>query len=239
MQYLGSKNKLAKDIIPIIQSFITEKTQYYIEPFVGGANVIDKIQFEKKLGSDVQPYLVALLQYIQDLNNEIPTEITEEEYHKVKDNKDDYPDWYVGLVGFSASFGAKWFGGYAKAAVSDGAKPRNRPSEAIRNLEKQRKNLQDTKFVCTSYENITNFEESVIYCDIPYRDTTGYGTSEFDYEKFYQWCIDLSSKGNTVLISEYNMPEEHFEVIWQKEHTTTVSKTNKHAIRIEKIFKVR
>lgn len=242
MQYLGSKNKLAKDIIPIIQGFITEDTQYYIEPFVGGANVIDKISFERKVGSDVQPYLVALLKHIQDLDNDIPLEITEDEYHKVRNNKDEFPEWYVGLVGFCGSFGAKWFGGYAKGSESElnGLKPRNRPSEAIRNLEKQRKNISNVKFLCSSYENITNITDSVVYCDIPYKNTTGYRTSEFDYEKFYQWCIDLSNKGNTVLISEYNMPEEHFEVIWEKEHKTTVSKqADGRGVRIEKIFKVK
>lgn len=60
MKYLGSKNKLAKDIIPIVQSYITDGTKYYIEPFVGGANVIDKIEFDRKVGSDVQPYLKSL-----------------------------------------------------------------------------------------------------------------------------------------------------------------------------------
>lgn len=240
MKYLGSKNKLSKDIVPIIQSFITDDTKYYIEPFVGGANVIDKIKFDRKVGSDVQPYLIALLEYIQNPLNELPFEITEDEYNKVKNNKEDYPKWYVGLVGFCATFGAKWFGGYARGFKSDKVTPRNMTNEAIRNLEKQRGNLKSVKFVCTSYENIVEFENSVVYCDIPYRDTTGYGTSEFNYEAFYDWCVNLSEKGNIVLISEYNMPEDKFEVIWEKEHKTTVSKQmDGRGVRIEKIYKVK
>jgi site-specific DNA-adenine methylase len=38
MKYVGSKNRLAKDLVPIIQSYIDDNhiTNYW-EPFVGGA----------------------------------------------------------------------------------------------------------------------------------------------------------------------------------------------------------
>ena len=36
MKYVGSKNRLAKDLVPIIQSYITSDTKGYLEPFVGG-----------------------------------------------------------------------------------------------------------------------------------------------------------------------------------------------------------
>lgn len=48
MIYMGSKNRLSKHLIPIIQSYITENTVGYLEPFVGGANVIDKIKCDRK-----------------------------------------------------------------------------------------------------------------------------------------------------------------------------------------------
>lgn len=146
MKYLGSKNRIAKELTPIIQSYITDDTKFYIEPFVGGANVIDKISFKRKIGSDIHKYLIALLTYAQDLENELPITITEDEYNKVKNNKDDYPDWYVGLVGFCATFSAKWFGGYARAFKADKVTPRDMANEAIRNLEKQRKDLQGIVF---------------------------------------------------------------------------------------------
>ena len=44
MKYVGSKNRLAKELAPIIQSYITDDTKGYLEPFVGGANIIDKIK---------------------------------------------------------------------------------------------------------------------------------------------------------------------------------------------------
>lgn len=53
MRYVGSKNRLSKELAPIIQSYITDETVAYIEPFVGGANMIDKINHHNKIGSDV------------------------------------------------------------------------------------------------------------------------------------------------------------------------------------------
>ena len=44
MKYQGSKSRIAKYIVPIIQKCIDDNEIIkYIEPFVGGANVIDKI----------------------------------------------------------------------------------------------------------------------------------------------------------------------------------------------------
>ena len=49
MIYQGSKNRLAKYIVPILQSYIDKnKIETYIEPFVGGGNVIDKIMYLAK-----------------------------------------------------------------------------------------------------------------------------------------------------------------------------------------------
>lgn len=198
--------------------------------------MIDKISFDKKVGSDINEYLIELLKYIQDPNNELPFEITEEEYNKVKNNKDDYPKWYVGLVGFCATFGAKWFGGYARAFKSDKVTPRNMSNEAIRNLENQRKHLQGIKFIHRSFDDYGDVRNAVIYCDIPYRDTTKYNKKTFTYDKFYKWCRDMKTKGNIVLVSEYNMPSD-FECIWEKEHTTIVSvRDKKHDKRIERLY---
>lgn len=97
MQYVGSKNRLSKELAPIIQSYITANTLGYLEPFVGGANMIDKIKCGLRIGSDSHKELIALLQYSQNI--ELPTTITEGEYNKVKNNKSGYDSWYVGLVG--------------------------------------------------------------------------------------------------------------------------------------------
>ena len=115
MKYIGSKNKIAKELAPIIQSYIDENTVGYLEPFVGGANMIDKISHPNRLGCDIHPQLVAVLTKARDDVDNIPNEISEDLYLEVKNNKENYEDWFVGLVGFCATFGAKYFGGYARS----------------------------------------------------------------------------------------------------------------------------
>lgn len=137
MKYVGSKNRIAKYLVPIIQSYITDETKGYLEPFVGGANMIDKIKCDKKIGVDIHEELIELLKYVSiNGTDTFPDTITEEEYNNVKNNKNKYPKYYVGLVGFCASYSAKYFGGYARGFKSDGITSRDMPNEAIRNLKK-------------------------------------------------------------------------------------------------------
>ena len=63
MKYMGSKNRIAKHILPIILKDRKEN-QYYVEPFVGGANMIDKVN-GLRIGSDVNKYLIALWKGMQ------------------------------------------------------------------------------------------------------------------------------------------------------------------------------
>jgi hypothetical protein len=41
------------------------------------------------------------------------------------DNKNNYPDWYVGYVGFICSFRGKFFGGYSGLCYTKVGKERN------------------------------------------------------------------------------------------------------------------
>lgn len=238
MQYVGSKNRLSKELVPIIQSYITADTKGYLEPFVGGANLIDKIKFNRKIGLDLHEELIELLKYAQE--NELPETISEDEYKKVKDSKENYPKWYVGLVGFCGSFGAKYFGGFARRYNKDGTLF-DVPKQAINSLRKQskREEFKNIKFLHMDFRDLPKdkIKGYVIYCDPPYRDTTKYKTEEFPYEEFYQWCKDMS-ENNIVLISEYSMPDD-FKCIWEKELKTLLgSGVNKNSdkIRVEKLF---
>ena len=237
MKYVGSKNKISKYIVPIIQSYITEDIKGYLEPFVGGANVIDKIQCKKKIGLDIHEELIALLQKAQT-DYIFPECILEDEYIKVKNNKSQYEKWYVGLVGFCASFGAKYFGGYARDSKNDNSGKWSKG--AISNLNKQRVNLKDIHFQCLDFRDIPKdkVKNYVIYCDIPYKGTTEYKTKKFPYDDFYKWCKEMSVH-NTILISEYGMPND-FECLWEFKHKTLMDSNKKSDdssnIRIEKLY---
>ena len=139
MWYLGSKNRIAKDLVPIIQSYINKDTKGYLEPFVGGANIIDKIKHTNKIGCDIHKELIALLNKAKDDVENIPNIITEQEYITDKNNKLNYEDWYVGLVGFCATFSAKYFGGYCRSKKEK--YKGEETTKAIKNLKIQSSNL--------------------------------------------------------------------------------------------------
>lgn len=62
MFYMGSKARYANEIVPILQKAIDDNgARVYIECFVGGANIIDKIKCEKRYGFDRSDTLIALL----------------------------------------------------------------------------------------------------------------------------------------------------------------------------------
>ena len=236
MKYVGSKNRLSKQIAPIIQSYIDNMPDCrgYLEPFVGGANMIDKIKCPCKIGNDVHKYLIALLDHVSETTDDLPDTITEEEYNAVRTNPSNYPDWYVGLVGFCASYNGKWFGGYANGVKTKIGTIRNYTDEAIRNIKKQAPKLKGIFFVCGDFWKL-GVGHMVIYCDPPYRDTTKYATSDFDYDKFYAWCKEMA-KTNIVLISEYWMPEDGFECIWEGKLKCTLDKASR-TDKTEKLYR--
>lgn len=199
--------------------------------------MIDKIKCKTRIGSDNSKYVIALLNYIVDNAKDLQTEITYEQYKDVMENKDKYDDWYVGFVGFLCSFGAKFFGGYARGKNNKG-EPRNYALESYRNLNKQAPNLKGITFKCCDFREVKNLKDYVIYCDIPYKNTTEYTTGNFPYEEFYDWCREMS-KNNIVLVSEYNMPDD-FECIWSKETKVLIDSNrkprDKSNNRVEKLF---
>ena len=235
MKYMGSKNRLAKDLVPIIQSYIDDSTVGYLEPFVGGANIIDKIKHHNKIGCDIHKQLISFLQGLSN-GYEPPQNITKEQYKHIKNNQNQYDDCFLGYVGFQLSYGAKWFDTFRRDKVGK----RQYDKEAYNNVMKQAPNLKDIKFLNISFTSLPKdkIKGYVIYCDPPYKNTAKYATEDFPYEEFYDWCRKMS-KDNVVLISEYNMPDD-FECIWEKEHKTMVDSNKKTGddskIRIEKLF---
>ncbi|HEY5588257.1 MAG TPA: DNA adenine methylase [Candidatus Paceibacterota bacterium] len=238
MKYIGSKNKLSKYIAPIIQSYIDKNdVKIYFEPFVGGANMIDKIKCEKRIGNDMHKELIALFKELQ--NGWIPPpDITKDTYVEIRDNKEKYPLHMVALVGFCASYNSKYFGGYAGKVNTKIGTIRNYCDESIRNLKEQIPKLLNIKFANKNYLEFdkNKIKNCVIYCDPPYANSTEYITNNFNHDEFWDWCRELS-KNNIVLISEYNAPD-NFECIWQQEVKTHLNNRNK-IIKIEKLFKLR
>lgn len=233
MKYMGSKARLSKDISPIINKLIKENDiNLYIEPFVGGANMIEHIECDMKVGIDNNKYLISLWNDL--INGWIPpSEMSRDMYNDIKDNKDEYADSLVAVAGFCATYNAKWFGGYAGKVKTKIGTVRDYYDEAIRNILKQKDRVLDVKFIHKDYKQL-NIKGSLIYCDPPYQGTTQYGTSKnFNHEEFWDKVRELS-KNNIVLVSEYNAPDD-FVCIFEKTLTTTLDK-NSRKKDIEKLF---
>lgn len=236
MKYMGSKARHAKELLPIILKDHTPD-MWYVEPFVGGANMIDKVDPKiapKRLGCDVHEYLIGLWQAVSK-GWTPPNTFTEMEYNDIRKNKEDYPKEVVGYVGFPLSFGGKWFGGWARGFTSKN-KPRDYVDEAYRSMLKQQKSLVGVHFQHKSVFDIdfSRCGKSTIYCDPPYAGTTKY-KDDFDHERFYRWCRDRHKEGHKVFISEYNMPDD-FICVWSKEVNNSLTKDTGSKKGIEKLF---
>ena len=121
MKYIGSKAKIANEIVPILQSYISAyKIKLYVEPFAGGFNVIDKIQCEYRLGNDIDPLVCELVEAFREnpaLLDELNTP-SRAEYYDVRDNPDKYPCWYRAAVLLFGSYNARVYGGcYGATAI--------------------------------------------------------------------------------------------------------------------------
>ena len=138
-------------------------------------------------------------------------------------------------MGFQLSFGAKFFGGYRR----DKAGVRNYENEAQQNLKAQQNLIKGVEFHCGDYQDVLLEPNSIIYCDIPYKNTTHYNTSKgFDYERFYIWCQEKKNEGHRIYISEYDMPSDIFKCVWQKEIISGLTVNDKQKKGIEKLFTV-
>lgn len=231
---MGSKNKYAKELLPIILKN-RKVGQYYVEPFVGGFNLIDKVS-GNRIANDKNYYLIELYRAIQQ--GWLPPEtISEDQYKHIKDNKDDYPPYLVGFVGFGCSFGGVWFSGYARGDSNKG-KSRNYCNESRSNILNQRVGLDGVIINNLDYRHLIIPENSIIYCDPPYQGTKGY-KDKFDNDLFWKWLIELAEGGGDyeIYVSEYNAPEEYFECIWQKEVIVNINNNRKNKREIEKLFK--
>lgn len=242
MKYMGSKSRVAKYIVPILQQYIDQSgTNVYIEPFVGGANVIDKIGADCRIGFDINQYLIALFEHLR-YGGTLPDEITREEYAAVRSNKDIYPRWYVGCVGFLASYNGRFFdGGYAKAGyetTSSGKRYRNYYREARDNILQQANNLYTVSFGYMDYKVLAEavkLDGFVIYCDPPYAGTKQYANSKgFNHDQFWEVMRNWS-KNNIVLISEQDAPDD-FTCIWQQDVSRSIKAGDKSR-SVEKLFK--
>lgn len=226
MRYMGSKARHADDILDIVLMG-RKSNQTYVEPFVGGANSLDKVK-GLRLASDTHEYLIAMWQAVS--RGWMPPEnITELQYNDIKMNKTKYPKELVGFVGFTLSFAGKWFGGWSRDAENSDYSAR-----AYKSAKKQFPKLHGVEFVHCSYDKLNIPPNSIIYCDPPYKDTQQY-SNKFDHDAFYSWCRIKISEGHVVYISEYSMPDD-FVCVWSKDVSNSLDVDSDGRTGTERLF---
>lgn len=218
MTCAGSKIKYARNICSILQQVIREKNiSTYIECFVGGANIIDKIACQTRIGYDRSDTLIALLNQAVTNWEKIPKEGSKELWEKgkayVKDGKmpSDMSLADIGAIEYFASFSNGGFpSGYAKNTAT-----RNYYKEAYCNLKRQVPALKGIIFHCQNYWELKPTEGALVYLDPPYasiKHNYYVRQQKMDYEHFWNWTRELS-KNNYVYISELSAPDD-FEIVW-------------------------
>ena len=225
MKYMGSKNRIAKELISIMLAN-RANNQYYIEPFVGGANVIDKVN-GLRIAADNNRFLIAMYNGVK--NGEIYPEVIDKDlYNHARDMYNGriaktMSDDLVGWIGFMASANGRFFeGGYSGRSNTKIGTVRDYVAESIRGIRKQKDKIVDIEFNWCDYADLNIPESSIIYCDIPYQGTKQYSTSkEFNYLKFWNWCREKTRQGHQVYISEYNAPDD-FICVWEKEVSSSL-----------------
>lgn len=231
MKYMGSKNRIANEILPLMLKNRNERI--FVDLFCGGMNISDKVD-DKRICSDSNRFLIAMWIGLQQ-NRKRPYTIDKPLYDRARTEYNnniniEFDDFMIGWIGFMGSFRGCFFaGGY-----SGKSKGRDYIAEQIRNTEKQIDKIKDVTFVNCSYDELEIPENSIIYCDIPYQGTKQYSDKNFDYDKFWNWCKN-TSKTHDVFISEYNVPDD-FECIWSKQVTNSMNTTKTYK-PIEKLFK--
>lgn len=135
-------------------------------------------------------------------------EMTKEKYNYIKKNQQLYTQDFLGYIGHNFSYAGSYFQGYIQE------KKKNEYSKrAYNTAQRDSKALQGVKFFNLDYEKVKIPPKSIVYCDIPYKDTTGYNV-DFDYKRFFRYVKKLKKQGHYVFISEYSkeMPEGLKEV---------------------------
>lgn len=247
MKYMGSKYRIAKHLVPILLNHMTPGMDY-VEPFVGGANIIDKIPGNnRRIGYDNNPYLIAMFRELQS-GRSFPMDIDKSLYdaarHVYNGRETEFKhimemdEAMLGWIGFMASANGRFFdGGFSGKSHTKTGIIRDYVSESIRNVMAQ--DLSGIIFRHSDYKDIVLEKPSLIYCDPPYRGTKQYDTSKgFDYDFFYQWCRLKKQEGHTVIVSEYSMPDD-FVCIWEKEVSSSLKANGQisgRTISTEKIF---
>lgn len=229
MQYLGGKTRIAKDIRVLVERLKGDRTTY-IEPFVGGASVFEAVSplFPFTYAGDACEDLIMM--WKEAASGWTPPDVVSEElYHSLKRSP---PSALRSFVGFGCTFGAKWFGGYAR-----NRKGTNYAAQAARAVMRKATRMSlATSILCQDYAAWEVGSDCVVYADPPYAGTQGYGAiGGFDHSRFWETMNRWSGTGALVLVSEYT-GSTGWTQVWERTHRQQLCGLAERPVTTERIF---
>lgn len=235
MHYLGGKQKLAPLLAPILWGEIEAKNiGTFVEPFCGAFNIVPAMKkyYNKNINyicADSDLSLISLLKSLQ--KGWLPTKKVEEaDYKWIKENIEE-TDPLHGFCAFGMSYSGKKWGGFTRS------NPKNRcyHSNAVNSLKRKTPYMENVTFLHAKYEELEINRNSLIYCDPPYKNTTGYKDNKFSHEDFEKWATE-KAKENSVYISEYKGAYD-FTQVFQYEKIRDL-KSNTQTTATEVLYKI-
>lgn len=229
MRYLGGKSKIRKQVSKFLES-VRKVDQVYFEPFTGGGWILQEMS-GRRIASDGNVALVAMYKALQE--GWVPPEfVSEDEWRQWRQHKEVVAEPMMAFCRFGCGFGGDWNGGYAR---SEGKTCYAATSK--RSLLKQLPMIKDVEFVYGLYQEHSP-KNMLVYCDPPYANTTQYGAFDgFDHEAFWETMRQWVASGNTVVVSEYEAPEDFICVReFVSQMGLSVGDTTNRPKRIEKLF---
>jgi DNA adenine methylase len=211
---MGSKARHAVELIAITCAN-RRPGQHYIEPMVGGGNVICKVPRADgpRIANDINSRMVTYLDALGNHGYEPPASMTKIEWSKLMKDPNSYPPELVAFAATCLTFGSVWMGEYVK---EEGRCLQGR-NGALRDAP----GLTGITFYSMPYDQINPHipPESIIYCDPPYANTTIYEGAKTKIAigeslakntwkplTFWKWADALVDEGHRVYVSEYKGP---------------------------------
>ncbi len=215
---MGGKKVIGGQIAKVVKEVVMQgdRRRPYLEPFVGMCGILQHMTEGGQracFAFDLQPDVVALWQAVKQGWHPPQRTISKEEYDQWR--QDPSPSEMRAFVGFGCSYSGKYFGGYIK----DNGKETPRWEKNRRSLERVIPQIAggNIQFEQADYRQIDLSlfpKDTVILCDPPYFQTTGFSVGQFDHQEFWalmrQW-----GQTNDVVICEQTAPDD-FVSIWEK-----------------------
>lgn len=103
--------------------------------------------------------------------------------------------------------------------------------QQLQQLE-QLQQLQQLSFSALDYREVSIKQNSIVYCDIPYKGTNKYCT-EFSHGEFLDWA---ATRKFPVYISEYNIEDDRFKCVFMVNKRSKLAPKGKTIIKQEKLY---